>query len=65
MQNRTAAAVFEYGGRDRVVGDTFEVEDAHVPIMLAMGHIEPMEGEPGFIAPAKAARSQRVKAQAN
>lgn len=50
---RISRGVFEYGGRQRQVGDRFEVELAHVPVMLAMGHIEAVEGEHGYVKPAK------------
>lgn len=50
MPERTAKVATEYAGRKLAVGDRFEVEPNHVGILLAVGHIEPENGEPGYVA---------------
>lgn len=50
MPLRTARVATEYAGRRLAVGDRFEVEPNHVGILLAVGHIEPVRGEPGYMA---------------
>lgn len=43
---RTAKIPHTYAGRDLTVGDTFECEQAHVPLLLAMGRIDREAGDP-------------------
>lgn len=49
MQERVCKVAHWYGGRDRVVGERFPVEPQHVVLELALGRIEPVEGEDGFV----------------
>lgn len=43
---RTTKIPHTYAGRDLTVGDTFEIEDKDVPLLLAMGRIEREAGDP-------------------
>jgi hypothetical protein len=45
---RTSKTDHEYGGRQLKPGDVFDVEPQHVELLLAIGRIEPVEGEPGY-----------------
>lgn len=49
MPERIAKVSTEYAGRRLAVGERFEVEPNHVDILLAVGHIEPVRGEPGYV----------------
>lgn len=50
MPERTAKVATEYAGRKLSVGERFHVEPNHVGVLLIVGHIEPEEGEPGYVA---------------
>lgn len=50
MPERTCKAPINYAGRDVSVGDRFEVEDKDVNLLLKTGHIDPAEGEEGYVA---------------
>lgn len=50
MPKRVAKVAQAYAGRDIRVGQAFEVEVDHVGILLTLGHIEPIEGESGYVA---------------
>ncbi len=50
MQKRVAKIAHDYAGVARGVGIMFDVEDQDVCIMLLAGLIEPMEGDPGYVA---------------
>lgn len=43
---RIAKVEQEYAGRRLQVGEAFEPEPQHVPLLLALGRIEPMDGDP-------------------
>jgi hypothetical protein len=49
MQKRISRMVQEYAGRLVYVGEGFEVEEAHVSLLLHLGRIEPEVGEPGYV----------------
>jgi len=48
MPKRTSRVAQEYAGRAIGVGERFEVEEQHIYLLLAIGRIEPEEGETGF-----------------
>lgn len=50
MPERTSKVAHEYAGRQLTAGERFEVEPQHVVLLLAIGRIEPEEGEAGYIA---------------
>lgn len=54
---RKSKMVQEYAGRTVLVGEGFEVEEAHVALLLHLGRIEPVKGEPGYVEPVKQKRS--------
>lgn len=39
----------EYAGRRVSVGERFDVEEAHVALLLHIGRIEPQRGDPGYV----------------
>ena len=43
--------VQEYAGRTVLIGEGFQVEEAHVALLLQLGRIEPEKGEPGYVEP--------------
>ena len=47
----------EYAGRRVGVGERFDVEEEHVALLLHIGRIEPVKGEPGYVEPVKQKRS--------
>lgn len=66
MPKRVSTAHHEYGGKQHKPGDQFEVEPAHIQLLLLLERIAPEAGEPGFkpkhhngseLAPATARRS--------
>lgn len=60
---RTSKKDHEYGGKQLKAGDRFEVEDErHLPILLAFGRIEPIEGEQGYGQPQLAQQEAAVAA---
>lgn len=61
MPERTCRTAFQYAGSDLAVGDRFNVEDQHVDLLLKTGHIEPVEGEYGYMKAANETREQRRK----
>jgi hypothetical protein len=50
MPKRVSKIAQEYAGRDVAVGEEFDVEEQHVPLLLSIGRIEPVEGEAGYVA---------------
>lgn len=50
---RTAKVAQEYRGKALKSGEKFDVEPQHVALLLAIGRIEPLEGEPGYSADPK------------
>ncbi len=50
MPERIAKVAQEYAQRRISVGERFHVEQQHVDLLLRVGHIEPEEGEPGYVA---------------
>lgn len=50
MQERISKVAHEYAGRQLKVGDAFDIEPDHVPLLLALGRIEPAECELGYVA---------------
>lgn len=61
---RTSKRDHEYGGKQLKAGDKFEVEDEkHIPILLAFGRIEPLEGELGYVAAGDQQPQPSVKPQ--
>ncbi len=49
MPERIAKVAQEYGQRRIKVGELFQVEPQHVDVLLRVGHIEPEEGELGYV----------------
>lgn len=49
MPKRMSRIAQEYSGRAVAVGERFEVEAQDVSLLLAIGRIEPEEGEAGYI----------------
>jgi len=49
MPTRISKTTHEYAGRVLSKGDEFEVEQEHIPLLLAIGRIEPEEGEEGYL----------------
>jgi hypothetical protein len=47
-QQRTSKTTHEYAGRVLSKGDMFECEQQDIPLLLAIGRIEPEEGEKGY-----------------
>lgn len=43
MQQMTAVSVFDYAGVRRQVGETVEIDDAHVRVLTAAGRVKPKE----------------------
>lgn len=56
---RISKAEHEYGGRRLKVGDRFHVEPKDVELLLALGRIEPEEGEAGYRTRDMAAAASR------
>lgn len=56
---RVSKCAHEYGGKKYAAGDPVEVESKHVLILLVLGHIEPEEGEMGFVPPRETIAPQR------
>jgi len=46
MPQRICKVAHWYGGRDRVPGETFEVESQDIGLQLALGRIEPEDEAP-------------------
>lgn len=63
MPKRICKTAFQYKLRPVGVGDELDVDQRDLPIALAAGWIEPMEGEPGFSAPAHVERARRARAK--
>lgn len=57
MAERTCKTPFIYGGAARKAGERFEVEAAHLEVLVGTGHIEREETDraPSFVAPHQAA----------
>lgn len=49
MQERISKVAHEYAGRKLTVGEVFECAPRDVKLLLALGRIEPEEGEPGYV----------------
>lgn len=49
MPERVSKVEHEYAGRRLKVGERFDCEPQHVAMMLAIGRVEPEEGEPGYV----------------
>lgn len=50
MIERISKIAHQYAGRELAVGDRFKVEPQDVNLLLALGRIEPVEGEPGYLS---------------
>jgi hypothetical protein len=48
MPERISKVAHEYAGRQLSKGDKFECEEQHVNLLLAIGRLEPEEGEEGY-----------------
>lgn len=48
MPKRISKVAHEYAGRQLSKGDEFECEQQDIPLMSALGRIEPEEGEEGY-----------------
>lgn len=49
MPDRISKTEHEYAGRRLSKGDMFHVEQQDIPLLLAIGRIEPEEGEEGYL----------------
>lgn len=57
---RTSKMNLRYAGRDIAAGATFDVHPNHIRILIALGRIEPAEGDHGYVAKPIAAQHQFV-----
>jgi hypothetical protein len=57
MPKRISKAHHEYARQALAPGDEFEVESKDIPLLLAIGRIEPKRGEPGYLAASERAAS--------
>ena len=57
---RTAKVEQEYAQRQVKVGQRFQVEEQDVNALLALGRIEPVSGEAGYVQPY---RTREMKAR--
>jgi hypothetical protein len=57
---RVSKMVQQYAGRTVLVGEGFEVEEAHVALLLHLGRIDPEKGEPGYVERPINAKKKRL-----
>jgi hypothetical protein len=60
MPKRISKTHHEYARQALAPGDEFEAEAKHLPMLLALGRIEPEPGEAGYVAGAESARVSEV-----
>lgn len=63
MQKRISKGGHEYEGRQIEVGETIMVDEIHIPLLLAMGWIEPKKGELGYVQPSTDTEQRSMKRQ--
>jgi hypothetical protein len=51
MSKRVAKIEQRYAARTVAVGESFDVHPSDVRVLLALGRIDPIQGEDGYVAP--------------